>query len=147
MHYKPTEQYRAHFDFLGEGEADGGGADGGADANGGAGASGVAGGGGRGHRLVTVFVYLQPPKQGGRTRFPELGQSFQPGTGGGVHAAPGGSRVETCPHHTPAQASQRALRRAAVPQRSYGTTSTAPADPTRSRCTRASLSSAGRSGA
>ena len=47
MHYKPTEQYRAHFDFLGDGEAEGGG-----------------GGDGRGHRLVTVFAYSQPLKGG-----------------------------------------------------------------------------------
>ena len=53
MHYKPTEQYRAHFDFLGDGEA---------EAEGGGGS-----GDGRGHRLVTVFAYLQHPKEGGRT--------------------------------------------------------------------------------
>lgn len=53
VHYKPTEQYRAHFDFLGDGEA---------EAEGGGG-----GGDGRGHRLVTVFAYLQHPKEGGRT--------------------------------------------------------------------------------
>ena len=48
VHYKPTEQYRAHFDFLGDGEAE-------AEAEGGGGGGG--GGGGRGHRLVTVFAY------------------------------------------------------------------------------------------
>ena len=56
MHYKPTEQYRAHFDFLGDGEAE-------AEAEGGGG----GGGDGRGHRLVTVFAYLQLSKEGGRT--------------------------------------------------------------------------------
>ena len=69
VHYRPTEQYRAHFDFLGDGEAEG-------EAGG--------GGDGRGHRLVTVFVYLQLPKAGGRTAFPALGQSFQPAVGGAL---------------------------------------------------------------
>ena len=50
VHYKPTEQYRAHFDFLGDGEAE-------AKAEGGGGGGGGGGGDGRGHRLVTVFAY------------------------------------------------------------------------------------------
>ena len=56
VHYKPTEQYRAHFDFLGDGEA---------EAEGGGGGGG--GGDGRGHRLVTVFAYSQPLKGGSRS--------------------------------------------------------------------------------
>tara|TARA_B110001452_G_scaffold136717_1_gene113652 strand:+ start:128 stop:1282 length:1155 start_codon:yes stop_codon:yes gene_type:complete len=38
----------------------------------------------RGNRLLSIFVYLALPEAGGRTGFPQLGQSFQPGAGGAL---------------------------------------------------------------
>jgi prolyl 4-hydroxylase len=71
VHYKLTEQYRPHYDFFGHeqhpGLADEERLE---DA--------------RGNRLLSFFVYLQLPKQGGRTHFPQLEESFQPTAGGGA---------------------------------------------------------------
>ena len=63
-----------------------------------------------------VFVYLQLPKEGGRTSFPVLKQSFLPAVGGGACTCSAWARavdVEASPHRgAPTQASQRAVRRA-----------------------------------
>ena len=66
VHYKVGQQYKPHYDWFSPGARSANRVD------------------ARGNRLLSVFVYLALPEAGGRTGFPQLRQSFQPGAGGAL---------------------------------------------------------------
>lgn len=66
VHYEVGQQYKPHYDWFSKEARSADRVD------------------GRGNRLLSLFVYLALPEAGGRTGFPQLRQSFQPGAGGAL---------------------------------------------------------------